>query len=268
MKKLRITIFAAMLPLLLLSCDDPLSVNLFSLQDDVNLGQQLDTEIRSMPQEYPLFNSQPANEYLQHIVNKILESPLIKYKNVFGYKVQIIDQPDIVNAFATPGAYIYVYTGLLKFLDNEAAIAGVLGHEIAHAEERHATERMTKAYGIQIMLSIALGDDPSTLEEISANLLTGLALLANSRADELESDELSFKFLEVTEYYPGGIRNFFEKIMDNSESGFLEELLSTHPNPEDRLNQVLQMLQDEGYGEPDESELFTQRYQNFLSLIP
>ena len=92
-----------------------------------------------------------------------------------------------------------VYTGLLKFIDNEATLAGVLGHEIAHAERRHATQRITKAYGVQILLSIVLGEKPAQIAEITANLFAGLALLTNSRADETEADEYSFGYLKSTQ---------------------------------------------------------------------
>ena len=144
------------------------------------------------------------------MVNQIINSPKVEYRKQFAYKVEIINDDKTVNAFCTPGGYIYVYTGLLKKLDNEAALAGVLGHEIAHAENRHSTQRMTKAYGASILTSIVLGNDAGQLEQLGANLLTGLALLKNSRDDEMEADEDSFYYLESTKWFPGGIKFFFE----------------------------------------------------------
>lgn len=249
------------------SCEDG-KVNIFSVEDDANLGKQLDEEIRSKPGEYPLYNFYEPNLYVQNIVKEIINSPFIKYRSYFPYKVQILKDDKVVNAFCTPGGYIYVYTGLIKFLDNEATLAGVLGHEIAHAERRHGTNRMTKAYGIQVLLSIALGNNPSQVEQIAANLFSGLYLMKNSRDDEYESDEYSFKYLQTTQWYPGAIKFFFEKVKKDESSPFFEVLLSTHPMPVDRLNAINKMIQDYKVGEPNEMNLQSVRYKNFLNSLP
>ncbi|MFC2131136.1 M48 family metalloprotease [Bacteroidota bacterium] len=248
--------------------DDILSPNIFTVQDDVQLGRDLDVQIKSNSSEYPLLNQASANQYVQNMVNEIIKSPEIEYADIFEYKTQIVLNDEVVNAFAAPGGFLYVYTGLLKFLDNEATLAAVLAHEVAHAERRHATKRMTKQYGVSFLLGLILGDDPSQLEEIGANLLTGFALLKNSRDDEFEADEYSFKYLQSTKWYPGGITFFFQKIDDNSGSNFLEELLSTHPMPEDRVAAVEKMIEDANIPEPNESNLFTTEYQAFLKTLP
>ncbi len=267
--KLKTIIITAVFSFLLLSCENPGEFNIFYTADDVELGARLDAEIKSNSAEYDLLPSDhKAVIYLQAMVDKINQSPLIKYRKLFTYQISIINNDKVVNAFATPGAYIYVYTGLIKFLDNEAALAGVLGHEIAHAELRHATSRMTKAYGIGALISIALGEDPSQAADIAANLLSGLYLLSNSRADELESDEYSFNYLRQTEYYAGGIKYFFEKIGDNMNSSFLEDLLSTHPDPDERLGIINSLITDAGLSPPAENNLFAERYQGLKAMLP
>ncbi len=250
----------------LVSCEDG-KVNIFSVEDDANLGKQLDTEIRSKPGEYPIYDFFEPNQYVQNIVNEIINSPFVKYRSYFPYKVQILKDDKVVNAFCTPGGYIYVYTGLIKFLDNEATLAGVLGHEIAHAERRHGTNRMTKAYGIQVLLSIALGNNPSQIEQLAANLFSGLYLMKNSRDDEYESDEYSFKYLQTTQWYPGAIKFFFEKVKKDESSPFFEVLLSTHPMPQDRLNAINKMILDYKI-EPNEMNLQSQKYKNFINSLP
>jgi len=207
-------VFIAFSAFTLNSCDDSDSIsdfNLFSTSDDLELGKKIDAEITANNNEYPILNNLQATEYLQNIVNTILNSPEIKYKNTFDYKVKIINT-NTINAFAVPGGSIYVYKGLIKFLDNEATMAAVIAHEIAHIERRHATKRMTKQYGVSILLSVVLGSNPSALEEIAANILTGLALLKNSRDDEYEADEYSFKYLLSTSWYPGAAKLFFDKM--------------------------------------------------------
>jgi predicted Zn-dependent protease len=129
-------------------------------KNDVSLGAQMDAQIRANPKEYPILNDASSRQYVQNMINQILQSPQIQYKSMFPYKVEIIKDDKTVNAFCTPGGYIYVYTGLIKMLDNDASLAGVIGHEIAHAERRHSANRMVKAYGAQMVLEIALGNNP------------------------------------------------------------------------------------------------------------
>src|SRR5258708_2339234 len=171
-------------------------VNIYSDDQDIKLGQQMDQEIRKNTKEYPILQGHPeVKEFVMEVGNRVLASPAITKKGIYAYKYEIIHNDSVINAFCTPGGYIYVYTGLLKFIDNEATLAGVMGHEIAHAEQRHASKRMTKAYGAQILLSLVLGDNPNQIAEVTANMFAGLGLLANSSSDEGEADEYSLKYL-------------------------------------------------------------------------
>jgi predicted Zn-dependent protease len=240
MKKRTIKILAGLLVFIAVACSAGL--NIFSEQDEVNFGMQMDQEIRKNPKEYPIYSGNPAvKDYIdKKIFREVLASPQIARKNIYKYQIEIIRNDTTLNAFATPGGYVYVYTGLLKYLDSESALAGVLGHEIGHAERRHATQRMTSIYGLQILASLALGQNPSQLAEIAANLFTGLAVLANSRANEDESDEYSIKYLESTRFYPGSVKFFFEKMRDDGKvsrgGGGIGTFLSTHPDPIARIS--------------------------------
>jgi predicted Zn-dependent protease len=203
--------------------------------------------------------------------NRVLASPAIMKKGVYAYKYEIIHNDSVINAFCTPGGYIYVYTGLLKFIDNEATLAGVMGHEIAHAEQRHASKRMTKAYGAQILLSLVLGDNPSQVADVTANMFTGLALLANSRSDEAEADEFSLKYLSSTQYYPGAITFFFQKMnaqKGGSEAGAFQRLLSTHPLDQDRIDHVNEILKTMNNPKPSEANIFAKRFETFKKKLP
>ena len=252
------------------SCSNP--INIFSDADDIKLGKQIDEEIRKNPEQYPLLKDRPdINKYIEKIGERILASPAITKKGIYAYQFAIINDDSTINAFCTPGGYIYVYTGLMKFVDNEATLAGVLGHEIAHAERRHSTRRITAAYGVQIVLGLVLGQNPGKAAEITANLFTGLGFLANSRADETEADEYSFKYLSSSEYYPGGIRYFFDKIGaegKRASGGGFERLLSTHPLPQDRIDHVMELLAKAGNPQPTEANLFTTRYKAFKATLP
>jgi beta-barrel assembly-enhancing protease len=254
----------------LTSCSDsssPWNFNLFTPADDVAFGQQLNDEIRSNPQEYPLLTNHSSVTYLNNMMNEILKSPDIEYQDQFEYNIQIINQ-DVINAFAAPGGYVYVYTGLLKFLDNEATLAAIIAHEVAHAERRHATQRITKAYGASVILGLLLGQNPSLMEEIASNLLTGLGLLYNSRQDEYEADEYSFKYLMATDWYPGATTFFFDKVKTDANPSKFEILLSTHPMPQDRIDAVEALILKNNLPAPTESNLFSQRYTQFKQTLP
>ena len=246
-------------------------IDIYSDKDDVNLGMGIDKEIRGNPKEYPILQNAPqVKQYVVNLVQKVLQSPDIEKRSVYPYTVEIIKDDKTVNAFCTPGGFIYVYTGLLKFLDNEASLAGVVGHEIAHAERRHATKRITAQYGIQSAIAIALGKNPSMLEQISANLFTNLGFLKNSRDDEEEADNYSMKYLRATEYYPGAIKFFFDKILDTKQGGggMFERLLSTHPLPKDRQENVANTMIQWKIAQPNETNLFGSRYLQFRKSIP
>jgi beta-barrel assembly-enhancing protease len=252
-------------------CGSRFGFNLFTDQDDVQLGEQLDEEIRNNPDEYPILQTHAhVREYVEHIGDRILQSQHIRKRDIYPYQFEIIHNDSVINAFCTPGGYIYVYTGLLHFLDNEAALAGVIGHEIAHAERRHATRRISAYYGTQILLAVVLGQNPGVVEQIAANLFTGLGFLANSRSDEREADTFSMRYLQDTDYYPGAIRFFFDKILEHQQrgGGAVERLLSTHPLPQDRVDHVEQTAEEQNFPEPTDANLFTGRYQEFKKTLP
>jgi predicted Zn-dependent protease len=206
-------------------------------------------------------NNPSATAYVQNIVNTILQSPGVKNRN-FNYKVTLINDDKTINAFSIPGGPMYVYTGLMKFVDNEATLAGIMGHEITHADERHATERMTTVYGMQIVASIALGQAPGILTEVAAGLAGNLAVLKFSRDDEREGDARSFELLNTIPgkpYYPAAIRYFMIKTLNAQQSrpSDFENLLATHPPSQERLDNVDKMAKDAGLAPPTEANLKT-----------
>ncbi|MFM8436937.1 MAG: M48 family metallopeptidase [Candidatus Kapaibacterium sp.] len=253
----RAACFVLVLMAALQGCSD---FNVFPLTHDVSLGANIDKELRTNAREYPVVEDAVLRSYVQDMVKRITASPEVRYAREFPYTVTILDGPSTINAFCTPGGYIYVYTGLLKTLDNEASLAAVLGHEIAHAECRHSTERMTKAMGAQLLLDVALGSDASQTATTAANLFTGLALLKNSRDEEVEADAKSFSYLQHTDWYPGAIRYFFEKIRGASRGGAVERWTSTHPLPQDRIDATEQRVRAANLAPPTEARLRSAPY--------
>lgn len=233
------------LSLFALGCGSSGGLNLFSVEQDIELGRQVSQEINNNPSEFPILPEQGNEEvyrYIRNLTNTLLNSGKVAYRNEFAWEVKIIDDDETLNAFATPGGYIYVYTGLIKFLDSEDELAGVMGHEIAHAAQRHSTQQMTKAYGLQIMLGVITGNtSPGTLEQIAL----GLASLNFSREHESEADEYSVIYMCGTNYNAAGAAGFFRKMQDSSSSR-PPQFLSTHPDPGNRVEAIDQKADELG----------------------
>lgn len=268
MNKIKIFLVILIVSFTPFGCSTLMQLNVFPVSKDIELGQQFDNQIRNTPKEYPILQNRPdVKVYVENIGKKIIASPNIVYRDQFAYKFEIIKDDSTVNAFCTPGGFVYVYTGLLKFLDNEATLAAVIAHEIAHAERRHSTNQMTAQYGVQALLNMANGKLGATGTQI-AGAVAGLGLLKYSRTDEQEADTYSFKYLQFTEYYPGASKYFFEKVAHGDKGGVFERLLSTHPLPQDRVDHVAQLLKDAGNPQAKEANLFAARYKKFKSTLP
>jgi predicted Zn-dependent protease len=228
------------------SCGGNKGVLLFSIQNDIDLGKQVRDEILANPREYPILPEAQypqAYAYLRGITNKILNSGEITYKDQFAWEVRIINQ-DVLNAFAAPGGYIFVYTGLIKYLDREDDLAGVMGHEIAHADQRHSSRQLQQQYGISFLLSLLLGENPNKLKEIASQMAGKLAGLSFSRSHETEADKFSVIYLSKTPYVCNGAASFFQKMVDSGQSPGVPEFLSTHPDSQKRIDEINKQAQD------------------------
>lgn len=241
-------LFICILLLTTVACDKNDNFIIFSTGNDVQLGQQVKAELAADPSIRILSSTQYPEVYnfLYHVRDGILNSGKIAYKEEFAWEVYVIDDDQTLNAFATPGGYIYVYTGLIKYLDNADDLAGVMGHEMAHADLRHTVRNLQKSYGVQVLLSVALGKNPNALAEIAAQIAGGLAGLKFSREYETEADEHSVDYLSQTEYACNGAAHFFEKLTAAGGSGQPPEFLSTHPNPDNRIENINSKAQSIG----------------------
>jgi predicted Zn-dependent protease len=225
----------ASLPLLV-ACTDGGTLNLFSIQDDIELGQQVRDEVLADPATYPVLYEDEAPEAYDHLYrirDALLASGELEHADNFDWEVYLVDDPQTLNAFAAPGGYMFFYTGLINYLDEEDHFAGVMGHEMAHADRRHSTQQLTKAHGVATLLEMALGKNPGLAAEIAA----GLVNLRFSRADESDADDMSVIYLCETAYAADGTAGFFAKLHD--EGGVsLPEFLSTHPAEESRVQDI------------------------------
>jgi predicted Zn-dependent protease len=221
-----------------LACDKKGNLNILSVSEDIQLGQQVDAEIRANPTQYPILSRTAYPEAYSHmdrIFNTVLSSDKVLYKTEFPWNVTLIGDDNTLNAFCTPGGYVYVYTGLIKYLDTEDELAGVIGHEISHADLRHTSRNITQAYGYSIVIDVLLGKNAGVLAEIAL----GLKDLSYSRRFEREADDNSVILLKSSNYQCNGAAGFFVKL--NNDPNFASrppQWLSTHPNPENRIEAI------------------------------
>ena len=238
-------------------------INLFSINDDIRLGQQVEDEIRGNPAEFPILNESTyasSYAYVNRILNDILNSGKVVYKNDFDWRINIIDNDSVLNAFCAPGGYICIYTGILKYLDAEDEFAGVLAHEIAHADRRHVTSQLTKIYGVSVLLAVVFGDNGGVLRDIAS----GLASLTFSRSHETDADSWSVKYLCPTGIDARGAAGFFEKLLAMGASS-PPAFLSTHPSPDNRVENINEQWTNE-CGTPGGT--FDSRYADFKTTLP
>ena len=199
-------------------------------------------EIENAPQTYPILSEtdhQKIYAYLKSIIDTLLDTGLLNYRNKFAWEVKLIDDAEMLNAFVTPGGYIYVYTGLIKYLESEDQLAGVLAHEIAHADLRHASRQLSQRNSLSTALLITSRGGGNLLTDLGASLIS----LKFSRSFEKEADRMAIKLLCATDYRADGLADFFEKL-EASGNKRLPAFLSTHPNPGKRVDKIKKNVAD------------------------
>lgn len=232
--------------------------NIFPISQDVNLGYQVSQNFDQENSKIILDSAKnvEAYKYLYGLRDSILNTQSLIHAKDFTWRLRIIKDDTTQNAFCTPGGFIYVYTGLIKYLESEDQLAGVMGHEMAHAEKRHSTDAMTREFGIDIILKIAFGDSANQL----ANIGKGLTQLKYGRDAETEADMCSVEWLYKTSYNAVGAAGFFEKIEKQGNTSSVPEFLSTHPNPNNRIANMKKRWQELG---GKTGKTYTERYKAF-----
>jgi predicted Zn-dependent protease len=215
---------------------------LVSDEQEAQLGAQVKQELDKQGTKY--VTDPEIVTYVRGVAQKIFVSA-DKDRPGVKWQVHVINDPKQVNAFATPGGYLYVYTGLLMAADNEAQLAGVWGHESGHVVARHSARQMVDAMGLETVIGIALGQNPNQLAELAATLAAKGALLSYSRQDETEADEYGARYSAQAGYDPHGIIQFFEKLkaMEGDQPAFAK-YLSDHPATEDRIVHLRGYIQE------------------------
>jgi predicted Zn-dependent protease len=206
---------------------------LLSESDEIKLGKQTDAEVRD---EYGVYEDQKLKVYLNEMCHRLAG---LSHRPNLSYKLEIVDAP-VVNAFAVPGGYVYLTRGILAYLNSEAELAGVMGHEIGHITARHSAEQYSRAQLAQVGLAVGglfLGDLGSGLAQVGA----GMLFLSFSRDNERQADTLGVEYESRAGYDGKELAAFFEtleRMNPGSDRSGLPAWFSTHPSPEDRVAAV------------------------------
>lgn len=202
-----------------------------SIEKEVRLGREAAAEV---DRQAKFIDDPLITEY----VNRVGQNLVLHSDSKVPFTIKVIDA-DEVNAFALPGGFFYVNKGLLLAADNEAELAGVMAHEIAHVAARHAVENQAKASLLEyaaIGASIFLGGIPGMIYQNTAGIgLLGIFMKFNRAAEE-EADKLGVQYMYAAGYDPGAMATMFEKLeaKNKKKPGFISRAFSTHPAPPDR----------------------------------
>lgn len=208
---------------------------LLSESDEVQLGQQSDKEIVA---QFGLYNDQQLQAYIEQLGQTMVK---VSHRPNLAFSFRLLDSP-VINAFAVPGGYVYITRGILAYLNNEAELAGVMGHEIGHVTARHSAKQYTKAQLAQVGLGVGtiLSEDFRKFSGL-AQAGVGLIFLRFSRDAERQSDDLGVEYSTKVGYDAREMGNFFhtlDQMNPSEDKGGLPGWFSTHPNPADRVDAV------------------------------
>jgi predicted Zn-dependent protease len=211
-------------------------INIYSIEREMALGKQLAEEVtrQSKVVDDPL---------LSEYVNRVCQNLARASDARVPITCQLIDG-EAPNAFALPGGFIFVYTGLIKLADEEDEMAAAIAHEIAHVAARHMTKQATKsalANVAMIPISVILGGGwAGVAARQGASVGVPAALLKFDRKDESEADYLGVQYMYAAGYDPTGAITIFEKIqsLQRKQPGVLDRVFSTHPMDKDRIEKT------------------------------
>jgi predicted Zn-dependent protease len=208
-------------------------LNFYSLEHEIQLGKQLSSEVE---RQAKFINDPVVNEY----VNRVGQNLVRNSDAQVPFTIKVIDS-DVVNAFALPGGFFYVNSGLILHADEESELAGVMAHEIAHVCARHGTKQATKGEIAQLAMIPAMIFIPYTLAGYAIyqgmQFAIPMAFLQFTRTDEAEADYLGLEYMYKAGYDPNAFVAFFETVAsdEKKQPGTIPKIFSTHPPTPERI---------------------------------
>ena len=210
------------------------NLNFYSIDKEEALGRELSQQVE---QQAKLIRDPVITEYVNRIGQTLVQHSDAKVP----FTIKVVDDEQ-VNAFALPGGFFYVNTGVILSADNEAELAGVMAHEIAHVAARHATRNATKQeiWNLASLPLIFVGGPVGMAIHQASGIMVPMSFLKFSRDAEREADFLGLQYQYASGYDPTAFVDFFERIeaRDKQKSGFIARAFSTHPMNDDRIHRA------------------------------
>jgi predicted Zn-dependent protease len=208
--------------------------NWYSLETEIRMGKQFAQQVE---QSAKLVQDPVVNEYVNRIGQNLVRNSDARVP----FTIKVVDD-DSINAFALPGGFFYVNSGLILAADEEAELAGVMAHEIAHVAARHATRQMTRGQlaNFATIPLIFVGGGLGYALQSAAGLALPLTFMTFSRSFEAEADYLGVQYMYKTGYDPQAFLAFFEKVQaqEKAKPGRLAKAFATHPQTPDRITKT------------------------------
>jgi predicted Zn-dependent protease len=209
-------------------------INLYSIEKEIALGKQLADEVTKQAR---MFEDPTIGEYINRLGQNLVRNSDAKVPVTF----RVIDADDL-NAFALPGGFIFVHTGLIKVAETEAELAGAMAHEIAHVAARHMTCQASKSQIAQILTLpvMVIGGLPGYAIRQGSSLAIPVAFLKMDRKYESEADFLGLQYMYKAGYDPNASVDLFERMLslEKTRPGTISKVFSTHPPNGDRLQKT------------------------------
>lgn len=236
------------------------SWNLYPIEKEIELGRRMGSDVEAHSRLYP---DPRVQAYVDDLVQRLVRNSDAR----IPFTVKVIDS-DEVNAFALPGGFLYVNTGLILEAESEAELVGLLAHEIAHVTARHGTKQATKAALFQLFtLPLAfVGGPVGYAIQGAMSFAVPLTFLKFSRNAEREADFLGLQYTYRAGYDPVALVDFLERLKDKDQEGGLAKIFSTHPMTKDRIQRAQKGIAEVLPPQP-EYVVNTSRFDEIKALI-
>ena len=196
-----------------------------------------DLMIENMIVRYVEVEKDTVDQVFNEFLDRICEPNDIEKKTI---KIHIVNSSEI-NAFTFPGRHMVIFSGLIEYCENPEELLSVMAHEIAHMEHNHIMQKLTKEIGLAMILAMVGGESSA---EIIKEVINTMSSRAFDRSYETEADASAVKYLENTGINPENFANFLFRLSQNEYDIEILELLSTHPDSEDRAAEILTLKSD------------------------
>ena len=215
-------------------------INVYSLEKEIRLGKELAQEIE---RQAKIVDDPVIAEYVNRIGQNLVRNSDAKVP----FTIKVIDSEE-VNAFALPGGFFFVHSGLIMKAETESELAGVMAHEIAHVAARHGTRQASRATiaNYATIPLIFMGGWTGYGVRQAASVLIPVSFLRFSRGFEAEADLLGLEYMYKTGYDPTAFVDFFEKIqtLEKRKPGTMSKVFSSHPMTDDRIKTSQKNIQE------------------------